>query len=389
MRSATDSPAPRRGVRPWAWPAALAAAAALGVGASVVAAPAPPEPMPTAGEAALLRAHDDAARLAQTAAALPVGASRTEGILSLQAQVLEASLPPRWATRAASPTPGSTGAAPTGTASTGTGATATASASASTPSGASAGSLARQLASQLAASAAARRADLEAVDGPTAALLASVATGQTLEAERLAPAASTPASQQGSPTGGAPTAAAGGAPSSDVPSSPAADTPSAAGTSAQAGASANAAETPERAAFEAVQSAEQAAVWAYTVLAARSEAAARAADLAAADTHRARLGDLGALAGRAAVMLPAPAPGYALPADAGAPAQLAGLEDSAIAAWCALVGAVDPGLRASAADGLLESARRAAALAAGTADHGTTASAAFPGDLAAQGAAAH
>jgi hypothetical protein len=116
-------------------------------------------------------------------------------------------------------------------------------------------------------------------------------------------------------------------------------------------------------------------VWTYTVLAARASSAARSADLAAASLHRTRLEELAALARRAGAPLPTPAPGYALPADAGTPAQLAQLEESAAAAWCGLVGAADPGLRQEAAQGLVKAARQAAAVAPGSA-----ASRAFPGD---------
>jgi hypothetical protein len=124
-------------------------------------------------------------------------------------------------------------------------------------------------------------------------------------------------------------------------------------------------------------------VWTYTVLAARADAAARPELLAAAGLHRAQLGALGAAAAQVCAGLPPVAPGFALPADAGSPGQLAGLEGSAAAAWSDLVGAAGPAARTAAADGLIRAARRAAATGA----RAGTAASAFPGHRAAQAAA--
>jgi hypothetical protein len=133
----------------------------------------------------------------------------------------------------------------------------------------------------------------------------------------------------------------------------------------------------------AVQSAEEAAVWTYTVLAARAGAAERPGLLAAVGVHRAQLDALEEAAGAACVALPAAQAGFALPADAGSPAQVAALETSATSAWSDLVGVVAVRTRSAAADGLERAARRAAAAGA----LGSPAASAFPGHRAAQSAA--
>lgn len=351
-----NSTTPAGRVRPWIWVAALGAAATIGVGASLLAAPAAPDAAPTASEAALSRAHDDASLLAAAAGLLagqgpstaPAAAARTAEVLRRQASVLAASLPASGrASRVASPA----SATPAPSAQTAP--------PAPTPAA---------LAGDLAASATTRLADLAAVDGPTAALLASLAAGQTIEAGLLAQSAGVPAPVTPSAPSTGPTAC----PSTSSPRhTPSRSTPPSTSILGQAEA------------LSAAQSAEQAAVWTYTVLAARTDTAARAGNLAAAELHRAQLRALDAVARAACTDLAAPAAGFALPADAGSPGELVLLEGSATAAWSDLVGAAEPPIRAAAATGLVEAARRSAAVGALV----SAESGAFPGHSAAQAAA--
>ncbi|WP_461162817.1 DUF4439 domain-containing protein [Sinomonas notoginsengisoli] len=400
------NPATPHRLRPWIWAGALGVAAAIGIGASLLAAPAPPAAGPTLSEAALSRAHDDAAHLAAAASLLAgsspssgpspspdvVPAARVATVLQLQADVLGASLPPSAATSASggSLRPSSPESlSPRSRTS-----------SAATPPLHDAAALAEDLS----ASAAARRADLAAVDGPTAALLASVAVGQTIEAERLAALAGT-AGSGGPSAAPAPTTPAPAATTTSSPSqracasppatrtargTPAGRAPSSAPTAppAQPPTSENAAgpspgALDEATALAAVQTAEQAGVWTYTVRAARTAVDGRTLNLAAAGLHRSQLRALETVARAACVELPPEQAGFALPGDVGGEAQLVQLEGSAAAAWSDLTGAADPPLRATAASALLEAARRIAVVDA----PGTAAASAFPGNARAQAAA--
>ncbi|WP_369047037.1 DUF4439 domain-containing protein [Sinomonas sp. P10A9] len=396
-----------RRVRPWVWAVALGAAAVVGAGASLVAAPPPPATPPTASAAAMTRAHDDAARLAAMARLLarsPTvpddaarrGALHAADVLDLQAGVLAASLP----------SPGPSTSASQG--------------AVSGPSSESSSDVQDSPAlviTGLSASAAARASDLRSVDGPTAALLASVAAGQALEAARYAhaagapipaptltapePTATPPSAGQSTGSSTPSTASAGPATSSGGPSacsapasqpqpqsmspsqprspsqSPSATNSALPATQSLSPAPSDGAENGQSA-FVAVEQAEQAAVWTYTVLAARTEAAARTSNLAAAGLHQAQLRSLVVLAERACAALPAPDAGFGLAADAGTPAQLAALEQSVAAAWSGLVGASTPDFRTTAAEGLLGAARRADAVGA----QSTLEASAFPGHAA-------
>ncbi|MDQ4490493.1 DUF4439 domain-containing protein [Sinomonas sp. ASV486] len=395
-----------RRVRPWVWAVALGAAAVIGAGASLVAAPPPPATPPTASAAAMTRAHDDAARLAAMARLLarsPTvpddaarrGALHAADVLDLQAGVLAASLPSRSTSTSPSTSP-SQGAV-------------------SSPSSESSSGVQDSPAlviTGLSASAAARASDLRSVDGPTAALLASVAAGQALEAARYAHAAgaptpaptltapeptatppsagqstgsSTPSTASAGPatSSGGPSACSAPAsqPQSMSPSQPRSPSQSPSATNSALPATQSLSQAPSegaangQSAFVAVEQAEQAAVWTYTVLAARTEAAARTSNLAAAGLHQAQLRSLVVLAERACAALPAPDAGFGLAADAGTPAQLAALEQSVAAAWSGLVGASTPDFRTTAAEGLLGAARRADAVGA----QSTLAASAFPG----------
>lgn len=323
----------------------------------------------------MTRAHDDAARLAATARLLArspnvpddaarQGALHVADVLDLQAGVLAASLP--------SPNPSPS--AVSGPAS-------------ESPSGAPSSPAVMVIG--LSASAAARTSDLPSVDGPTAALLASVAAGQALEAAHYAHAAgTTPATLPSNGSSAAGRTSAGPAPSSVGPSTCSAQSQS---QSQSATISAPPATPPrpvssttsggavsEQAAFTAVEQAEQAAVWTYTVLAARTDAAARASHLAAAALHEAQLRSLDAMAERVCAGLPSPDAGFGLPADAGTAAQLVALEQSVTATWSGLVSATAPAVRATAAEGLLWAARRGDAVGA----QSTLAASAFPGHAA-------
>ncbi|WP_344299767.1 DUF4439 domain-containing protein [Sinomonas flava] len=362
MNSPTPGPArpdARRRSRPGMWLAAVGVALAVGSGVALLAAPAAVPPGPTAGETALAHAEADAAVLAAAAAGLstsgaaaaPVdgaqqAAARATRVLDLQRGLL-----------AGSPGPVS----PTTTA------------PAATPPADAAG-----VAEALDTSAQARRRDLGGVDGPTARLLASLAAGQQVQAERLHAAAGGASAPVPPPT--APPAVPSAEPSpSSVPSCNRAGGPSSAGRSSAGEPSAGSAQGSSE--LATTVRAEQAAVWTYTVLAARSEGAVRAGHLASAAAHASQEDAARAIADASCVRLPADAPGFALAPDAATPASLAALEDSAAQAWSQLVGAAAPQQREAAADGLAAAARRLAPLGI------TPEEEAFPGHTEARSAA--
>ena len=347
-----DDGAPRRWPRPVAWALSAAAALAVGAGAALLAAPVPPAPQPSASELALAAAEDDAVRLAAAADALAASGSgdvraaamSAVSVLALQAAVLGER--PQLPEHDAGPSPSATDArSPSGTPS----ATGAPSASGTPSASGAPAPTPEDVALGLAQSAGRRLADVELVDGPTAAALASAAAGQLLAARALDPLMQP-----------LPDEAAGAVTTAACPSP-----------------------GPDPAAFEAVQTAEAAAVWAYTVLAARAGGDERAGRLDAAAAHEAQLALLGRAAAEACVTLPARAPGAALPADAGSPASLAALEESATRAWSDLVAVAAPDARSEAAKGLAGAASNRAA--AGPLE---LAAAAFPGHRSAQEAAA-
>ncbi|ASN51616.1 hypothetical protein CGQ25_05655 [Sinomonas sp. R1AF57] len=341
------------------WLAAVGVALAVGSGTALLAAPPAVPPGPTASETALAHAEADAAVLAAAAAGLSTSgaaaaqvdgvqqaAARAAGVLDLQRGLL-----------AGSPGPASP----------------TAPATAATPQADAAG-----LAEALDASAQTRRRDLGAVDGPTARLLASLAAGQQVEADRLRAAVRGASAPAPPPT--APPAAPSAEPSpSSVPSCSRAGGPSSAGPSSVRAPSAGSAQGSSE--LAATVRAEQAAVWTYTVLAARSQGAVRAGHLASAAAHASQADAARAIADASCVRPPADAPGFALAADAASPASLTALEDSAAQAWSQLVGAAAPRQREAAADGLAAAARRLAPLGI------TPEEEAFPGHAEARSAA--
>lgn len=339
------------------WLAAVGVALAVGSGTALLAAPAAVPPGPTAGETALVHAEADAALVALAAAGLaapgpaaPVdgaqqAAARAARVLGLQRGLLAGSPGPAGPT---TPAPAATGPAD-----------------------------AAGLAEALDASAQARRRDLGAVDGPTARLLASLAAGQQVEAERLRAAvrgASAPA-----PLPTAPPAVPPGEPSSSVLSCNRAGGPSSAGPSSAGAPSAGSAQGSSE--LATTVRAEQAAVWTYTVLAARSEGTVRDGHLASAAAHASQADAARAIAGASCIRPPADAPGFALAPDAASSASLTALEDSAAQAWSQLVGAAASQQREAAADGLAAAARRLAPLGI------TPEEEAFPGHAEARSAA--
>ncbi|WP_413250545.1 DUF4439 domain-containing protein [Sinomonas flava] len=342
MNSPTPGPArpdARRRSRPGMWLAAVGVALAVGSGAALLAAPAAVPPGPTASETALAHAEADAVVLAVAAAGLstsgaaaaPVdgaqqAAARAARVLDLQRGLL-----------AGSPGPASP----------------TTPAPAATPPADAAG-----VAEALDTSAQARRRDLGGVDGPTARLLASLAAGQQVQ-ERLRAAVGGASAPVPPPT--APPAVPSAEPSpSSVPSCNRAGGPSSAGRSSAGEPSAGSAQGSSE--LATTVRAEQAAVWTYTVLAARSEGAVRAGHLASAAAHASQEDAARAIADASCVRLPADAAGFALAPDAATPASLAALEDSAAQAWSQLVGAAAPQQREAAADRLAAAARRLAPL---------------------------
>ncbi len=340
------------------WLAAVGVALAVGSGTALLAAPGAVPPGPTARETALARAEADAALLAAAAAGLaaPGAAAQVDGVQKAAARAARV-LDLQRGLLAGSPGPASP----------------TTPAPAATPPADAPG-----LAEALDTSAQARRRDLGGVDGPTARLLASLAAGLQVQAERLRAAvrgASPPASP---PT--EPPAVPSAEPSpSSVPSCNRAGGPSSAGPSSAGAPSAGSAQGSSE--LATTVRAEQAAVWTYTVLAARSEGAVRAGHLASAAAHASQEDAARAIADASCVRPPADAPGFALAPDAASPASLAALEDSAAQAWSQLVGAAAPQQREAAADGLAAAARRLAALGI------TPEEEAFPGHAEARSAA--
>ncbi|WP_336853072.1 DUF4439 domain-containing protein [Sinomonas albida] len=386
-----------------AWPywvsGVLAVLIALGTATAVALQPLP-APAPSRGELALRSAQDDAARLAslartasgqpggQTTAGVRAALASTAAVLDKQASLL-ASRP------GASPSPGSSnpGAGRT-SASRAPSNPAAANPAAANPAAASPdqGSPA-DVTARLFASVEARLVALPDVDGPTATLLASLAAGQSLQAEGIASAAGLPpqqpapsqgAVQQGAgQQGAAPTASA--APNACPSASPAATKPApGAVPSAPPVTAAPAAGLSFADSLIAVDRAETAAAYVLETALARSsqgssDALARASAL---DAHRRQLTAVAGLAAAVCVTLPPRDAGFAVPSGFAADPTptLAAVAESAAESWAQLVGAAPADRRAAAAQGLLAAAQ----LAAGAAPSSATA---FPGLPAANPAA--
>ncbi|WP_168928662.1 DUF4439 domain-containing protein [Sinomonas albida] len=361
-----------------AWPywvsGVLAVLIALGTATAVALQPLP-APAPSRGELALRSAQDDAARLAslaRTASGQP-GGQTTAGVraaLASTAAVLDKQVGLLASRPGASPSPGSSPAA------------------ASPDQGSPAVVTAR-----LFASVEARLVALPDVDGPTATLLASLAAGQSLQAEGIASAAGLPpqqpapsqgAVQQGAGQQGAsPTASS--TPNACPSASPAATKPApAAVPSAPPVTAAPAAGLSFADSLVAVDRAETAAAYVLETALARSsqgssDALARASAL---DAHRRQLTAVAGLAAAACVTLPPGDAGFAVPSGFAADPTptLAAVAESAAESWAQLVGAAPADRRAAAAQGLLAAAQLAAGAAPSSAP-------AFPGLPAANPAA--
>lgn len=335
--------------RPKSWPRRVWPFAALGAGivvvglgtATLVAIQPPAPAAPSRSVLAVRSAHDDAARLA--ALARGAGQSAAAEVLDRQAAVL-----------ATAP-----GVGP-GIASGST--TANASPSASGTGGTTA---VRELVDGLSASVAALLAALGEVDGPTATLVASLASGQSLEIDDLT-----------ATTGVTPSPAASGGPTGTSGPS-ASPSPSA----SCATPSASASPTPLAAALAAVDRSENASVYVLETALARAprgtaEAQARAAAL---DARRRQLTAVAALAAANCTALPAEDPAFAVPTGFAAdPSPTISAEsEAAEQAWAELVGALPAASRPGAASGLLTAARLGSA-------RGSAPEKAFPGVPSAQ-----
>ncbi|WP_422936144.1 DUF4439 domain-containing protein [Sinomonas sp. P47F7] len=390
---------PRRAWRYWV-AGAVAVLVALGTATAVALQP-QPSPGPSRSELALRSAQDDAARLAawarsaegtrQTTAGVRDALASAASVLGRQASLL-ASRPGASASadpsRSAS-SGGASGSGASGSGASGSGASGSGSAgSGSTGSGStgSAGSPGEVVA-RLTASVDARLAALPDVDGPTAALLASLAAGQSLQADGIAAAAGLSPQQPQQPSAATtatgpsstpPPSACPGAPAAASPPATAATRQSAAATipSPAAPAVSAASGVSFADALAAVDRAEAASEYTLETALARSaqgssDAAARAAAL---DAHRRQLTAVAALASAACVTLPAQDAGFAVPqgfATDPTPA-LAAVAESAAESWAQLVGAAPADRRGAAAQGLFAAGKLVAGAAPSSAP-------AFPG----------
>jgi hypothetical protein len=343
----------------------LIACIVVGLGTMVLGGPSEPEP-PSATEIARLEAERGALVLAQDAAALGAAAAAApvRGALLESAELLRR--------QAAALSLDGTGLDGTGPAPT----------TAPTPSGtapASPGTDAPPsfpgLVDALAESSRTNLARAAEVEPGMARLLASVGTGQWLQAVRLAEATGLPApgpvpapetADPGTADPGAtaaasasPGAAASPAPSASPTSCPTGPAAADQGEDQGAQQAAGAGTDGLAAALEA----ERRTVYAYEVAAARLPAPGAGAAAALLDAHRAAAGEAAQLAEDSCRTVPEPEPGYRLPADfmAAPAAGLAAVEAELASLYADLVGLSDDAVRRWAIGQLLEtSAQRLA-----------------------------
>ncbi|MFS0716052.1 DUF4439 domain-containing protein [Arthrobacter sp. 1P04PC] len=323
--------------------------------------PAEPAP-PTASERALAAALTDTLELRSAAERLTGAGTAADGTVSFlttQARAL-------WRPGSAS-TPASTSLAPSGAASPGQSpSSASPSPASASPSPASASPspasvTAASLVTALDASGRQRLADAAAADPGTARLLASVGTGQLLQASALAAATGTPdPSTTGAPAS-APTSAApatGSATPSPSACPSATDSPWAAPSASASPARADLAN-----ALAEVISTERETVYAYQVALTRLDGPGAAAAATRLTRHEALAAAAEALSRQHCAAAPPRQAGYALdPAFLASPAAgLRALESGSLAAYADLVGLSDGSTRQWAVSGLLEAGRRAAA----------------------------
>ncbi|MEA5454590.1 DUF4439 domain-containing protein [Sinomonas sp. JGH33] len=344
---------PSRPRRAWPFWALGAATLAVGIGSATFVSLQTVAPTgPSKSEIALSHAQSEAAQLAGLARSASQGANpRVQSALGATALVLDRQV----GVLSTRDTGSSSGSGPT------VGRTGTTDLRTTSPAASAA-----DVVSRLRASAESRLADLPEVDGPTATVLASLAAGQSLQADGLAGAAGL-ASPPQAPS---PAPSAGASPS--VSSPPA----------AQASASASACATPTAAqspapssppspgtplsfggALASVERAETAA--AYVLEAALAHTAASSADAAAReralDAHRRQLDGVDVIAASSCLALPPRDAGFAVPADFATNPNptLAAVAQSAEESWAELVGAAPGQRRRDAAEGLVAASRLA------------------------------
>ncbi|WP_432395900.1 DUF4439 domain-containing protein [Pseudarthrobacter sp. L19] len=311
--------------------------------------PAEPAP-PTASERALAAALADTVELRSDAERLTGAGTAADGTVSFLTTQARALWRPGSAAVSASPSPASASPSP---------ASAPPSAAEASPSDAPV--TAASLVTALDASGRQRLADAAAADPGTARLLASVGTGQLLQASALAAASGTPDPATSSAPAAAPSPTAPATVSATpVPSA----CPTATGSpSAAPSASASSARADLANALAEVISTERETVYAYQVALTRLDGPGAAAAATRLTRHEALAAAAEEQARQHCAAAPPRQAGYALdPAFLASPAAgLRGLESGSLAAYADLVGLSDGSTRQWAVSGLLEAGRRAAA----------------------------
>ncbi|WP_400159430.1 DUF4439 domain-containing protein [Arthrobacter sp. BPSS-3] len=309
--------------------------------------PAEPAP-PTASERALAAALTDTLELRSDAERLPEAGTAADGTVSFLTTQARALWRPGAATPSASPS-----LAPSGAASPGQ--------SPASASPSAAPMTAASLVTALDASGRQRLADAAAAGPGTARLLASIGTGQLLQASALAAATGTP---DPAATGAPALASSPAAPTTDSATpSPSACPTATDSSSAAPSASASPAPADLANALAEVISTERETVYAYQVALTRLDGPGAAAASTRLTRHEALAAAAEALVRQHCAAAPPRQAGYALdPAFLASPAAgLRGLEAGSLAAYADLVGLSDGSTRQWAVSGLLEAGRRAAA----------------------------
>jgi len=316
--------------------------------------PAEPAP-PTASEKALAAALTDTLELRSDAERLTGAGTAADGTVSFLTTQARALWRPGSATASASPS-----LAPSGAASPSP-STASASPSPASASPSAAPVTAASLVTALDASGRQRLADAAAAGPGTARLLASIGTGQLLQASALAAATGTP---DPAATDAPALAPAPAAPTTDSATpSPSACPTATDSSSAAPSASASPAPADLANALAEVISTERETVYAYQVALTRLDGPGAAAASTRLTRHEALAAAAEALGRQHCAAAPPRQAGYALdPAFLASPAAgLRGLEAGSLAAYADLVGLSDGSTRQWAVSGLLEAGRRAAA----------------------------
>jgi len=316
--------------------------------------PAEPAP-PTASEKALAAALANTLELRSDAERLTGAGTAADGTVSFLTTQARALWRPGSATASPSPSLAPSGAATPGQS------PASASPSPASASPSAAPVTSASLVTALDASGRQRLADAAAADPGTARLLASVGTGQLLQASALAAATGTPdPSTTGAPASAPASAAPATASATPTPSAcpSATDSPSAAPSASASPARADLAN-----ALAEVISTERETVYAYQVALTRLDGPGAAAAATRLTRHEALAAAAEALARQHCAAAPPRQAGYALdPAFLASPAAgLRALESGSLAAYADLVGLSDGSTRQWAVSGLLEAGRRAAA----------------------------